>query len=59
MDLSIGSPAAWTGCIAFVLAMLAIDLGIFQRRARAVDFREALGWSAFWVSLALCFNLGV
>jgi tellurite resistance protein TerC len=49
----------WIGFIAFVLMMLAIDLGLFHRKAHAVRFGEALGWSAVWVSLALLFNLGV
>jgi tellurite resistance protein TerC len=53
---SIGSPALWGGFIAFVLAMLALDLGVFHREAREVRFREALGWSAAWVALALLFN---
>jgi tellurite resistance protein TerC len=39
----------------FVLAMLALDLGVFNRRAHTVSFREALGWSAMWVGLAAAF----
>lgn len=39
----------------FVLLMLALDLGIFNRRAHSVSFREALGWSAMWVALAAGF----
>jgi tellurite resistance protein TerC len=39
----------------FVLAMLALDLGVFHRRARTIKFREALGWSVFWISLAAAF----
>lgn len=46
----------YVGFIAFVLAMLALDLGVFHRHAHVVKFREALGWSAFWISLALVFN---
>ena len=41
----------------FVLAMLALDLGLFQRRAHRIRFREALGWSAMWVALAAVFAL--
>jgi tellurite resistance protein TerC len=41
----------------FVLAMLALDLGVFHRRAHAVHVREALAWSGFWITLALLFNL--
>ena len=39
----------------FVLAMLALDLGVFSRRAHTVGFREALGWSSMWVALAAAF----
>ena len=56
---SIGTPALWVGFLAFVLAMLAIDLGIFHRKAHEVSLREAGIWSAVWVALALLFNLGV
>ncbi len=49
----------WTGFNLFVLAMLAIDLGVFHRKSHTVGFREALGWTAAWITLALCFNLGV
>jgi tellurite resistance protein TerC len=53
---SIGSPALWGGFVAFVLAMLALDLGVFHRKAHVVGFREALGWSVAWIGLALAFN---
>jgi tellurite resistance protein TerC len=39
--------------------MLALDLGVFHRQAHAVGWREALGWSIFWITLALVFNLGI
>jgi tellurite resistance protein TerC len=39
-----------------VLVLLAVDLGIFHRRAHAVSFHEAVTWSAVWVMLALVFN---
>jgi tellurite resistance protein TerC len=39
----------------FVLAMLALDLGLLQRRAHRIHFREALAWSAMWVALAAAF----
>ena len=41
----------------FVAAMLALDLGVFHRRAHAVKFREALTWSAMWIALAAAFAL--
>jgi tellurite resistance protein TerC len=53
---TVGSPALWGGFIAFVFAMLALDLGVFHRKAHAVSFKEAGAWSAVWVSLALAFN---
>jgi tellurite resistance protein TerC len=43
----------------FVLIMLALDLGVFNRRAHEVRFREALMWSAMWVALALTFAVVV
>ena len=43
---------------AFVLVLLALDLGVFHRRAHVVSFRESLGWSIVWVALALAFNYG-
>ena len=49
----------WVGFTAFVLAMLAIDLGVFHRKAHEVSIREAATWSAVWVALALTFTYGV
>jgi tellurite resistance protein TerC len=46
----------WAGFLGFVLAMLALDLGVFNRRDHVVRPREALGWSALWVVLALAFG---
>ena len=43
----------------FVLVMLALDLGVFNRRAHTVRFREAMGWSAMWIALALSFAVVV
>jgi tellurite resistance protein TerC len=42
-----------------VIALLALDLGVFHRRARVIRVREALIWSAVWISLSLIFNLGI
>lgn len=39
----------------FVIAMLALDLGVFNRRAHSIGFGEALGWSGLWVVLAAGF----
>jgi tellurite resistance protein TerC len=49
----------WTGFVAAVLAMLAVDLGVFHRRSRAVRLTEAALWTAVWVVLALAFNVAV
>jgi tellurite resistance protein TerC len=56
---SIGSPIFWAGFIAFILAMLVLDLGVLHRRAHTVSFREALLGCAMWVSLGLAFNLWI
>ncbi len=55
----VGTPALWIGFTLFVLAMLALDLGVFHRKAHEVRVREALVWTAVWISLALLFNAGV
>lgn len=49
----------WLGFIAFVLVMLALDLGVFHRKAHVVRPAEAGGWVTFWVSLALLFGAGL
>jgi tellurite resistance protein TerC len=49
----------WVGFIAFVLAMLALDLGVFHRKAHAVRPKEAGVWVAVWVSMALLFAAGL
>ena len=56
---SIGTPLLWAGFITFVLAMLALDLGVFHRRAHEVSAKQAAAWSGVWVALALAFNVGV
>jgi len=49
----------WVGFNLFVLAMLALDLGVFHRKAHVVSLKESLTWTAVWVALALLFNAGV
>jgi tellurite resistance protein TerC len=56
---TIGTPALWGGFIAFVIAMLALDLGVFHKHAHTVGYREALTWSGVWIGLALLFNLAL
>src|SRR5512147_1918203 len=49
----------WIGFNLFVLAMLALDLGVFHRKAHKVSIREAAIWSVVWITLAMLFNLGL
>src|SRR2546421_12080739 len=49
----------WIGFNVFVLAMLALDLGIFHRKAHAISLKEALNWSLVWIALAMIFNAGI
>ena len=53
---TIASPMLWTIFSIFVLGMLALDLGVFNRKAHEVRFKEALTWSIVWVALSLAFN---
>ncbi|MEJ5370000.1 MAG: TerC family protein [Bryobacteraceae bacterium] len=59
MDASIGTPLLWGAFTLLVLALLALDLGVFHRRVHVIGTREALLWSVFWICLALVFNIGV
>ena len=47
---------AWAAFFAFIIAMLALDLGVLQRDAHEVTMKEALIWCVVWVALALGFN---
>ncbi|MGB9696694.1 MAG: TerC family protein [Ignavibacteria bacterium] len=49
----------WVIFLAFIVLMLIIDLGIFNREAHTISYREALTWSLVWIILALLFNLGL
>ncbi len=49
----------YAGFLALVFVLLALDLGVFHRKAHAVSIKEAAGWSVVWVTLALAFNLGL
>ena len=50
---------AWIGFAVFILAMLAVDLGVFHRVSHEVRAGEAMIWSGVWIALALLFNLGL
>jgi len=49
----------WTAFGLLVAALLALDLGVFHRRSHEIRSREAFTWVAFWISLALVFNVGI
>ena len=49
----------WTFFGVFILAMLALDLGVFNRRTHVVKIKESLLWTAFWVTLAMLFCAGI
>jgi tellurite resistance protein TerC len=55
MDMTEHSIWIWVGFGAFIVLMLSIDLGLFNRKAHSVTYREAAIWSSVWVSLALIF----
>jgi tellurite resistance protein TerC len=46
----------WVAFNLFVVAMLVLDIKVLQRNAHEIRVKEALGWSAFWILLALAFN---
>jgi len=50
------SPVLWTVFAVVIVAMLALDLGLFNRKAHVIRLREAFLWSAVWISLALSFS---
>jgi tellurite resistance protein TerC len=56
---SAATPILWIIFAVVVIVALTLDLGVFNRRAHEVRSREALVLSAFWIALALCFNLWV
>ena len=49
----------WGGFTLFIVAMLALDVGLFHRKPHVIGMREALAWTAAWIALALAFNVGV
>jgi len=57
--VALGSWPLWLGFLAFVAGMLALDLGVFHRKAHAVSLREAAVWSGVWIALAAIFALGI
>jgi tellurite resistance protein TerC len=55
----IGEVWLWVGFTLVVLALLAVDLGLFHRKAHAVPLKEAAIWTSVWFSLAMVFNLAM
>ena len=49
----------WGGFTLFILALLALDLGVFQRKPHVIGTREAMAWFGVWTSLALLFSVGI
>ena len=56
MEMIVTNIWLWGGFIAFVLVMLSLDLGVFNRTPHVVQAREALTWTAVWVGLALAYR---
>jgi tellurite resistance protein TerC len=55
MDAIGGSTWLWVGFSLFIVVMLSLDLGLFNRKAHTIKYREAWIWSAVWVTLAMIF----
>ncbi len=55
MDAIGGSSWLWLGFSLFILTMLSLDLGLFNRKAHTIKYREAWIWSAVWITLAMIF----
>jgi tellurite resistance protein TerC len=55
MDAFGGSTWLWIGFSLFILVMLSLDLGLFNRKAHTIKYREAWIWSGVWVTLAMIF----
>jgi tellurite resistance protein TerC len=55
MDAVSGSTGLWIGFSLFILTMLSLDLGLFNRKAHTIKYREAWIWSGVWVTLAMLF----
>jgi tellurite resistance protein TerC len=55
MNMFANSTWLWIGFAAFILIMLSLDLGLFNRKAHTIRYREAAIWSGVWITLALIF----
>ena len=50
---------AWLGFLIFIIAMLLLDLFIFNKKSHEVQLKEGLFWSAIWIAIAMAFNIGL
>lgn len=57
--INVESLLPWLGILLLILLFLVLDLGVFNKVPHKISMKEALGMSAAWITLALCFNLGV
>lgn len=53
------SSLPWIAFVLLVLLLLGLDLGLLNRRPHAISARQALRWTAFWVAIALTFNVAI
>jgi tellurite resistance protein TerC len=53
------TPLHWIAFIAFVLLAVALDLGVFHRKAHKISIKESLAWSMVWITLAIAFGLWI
>jgi len=49
------TPWHWAAFLAVIVVFLALDLGVFHKKAHVIRFKEAIGWTAVWFSLAMAF----
>ena len=54
-----GTTLLWVAFNAFIVAVIAVDLGVFSRRPHKMSLSEAAAWSAVWIALAVAFGFGV
>jgi tellurite resistance protein TerC len=56
MPATVGTPLLWTGFLVLVFIMLALDLGVFNRKSHRIGMKEAIFWSVVWTIVAFAFN---
>lgn len=59
MNIDFTQTQLWIGFNLFILLMLFLDLGVFHRKSKVISIREALTWTAVWITMALLFNIFV